>query len=464
MNTAQFISIFNSGGNPLGPFQERVEADGGTVEGLDNMLAKYDASASWQLIPSAVKAGTAYAQRPNTSVGDLTVTRASSGTFTNSAGVVQTAASNVLRTDYRNADGTLSATGRYLLEPQRTNLVFYSAAFDDAYWTKSTITVTANSTTSPGGTLDADTVLANGGASSTRTLQSSSITVTSGSSYTLTFYAKKNTNNFIQLFTSSIFGGMFANFDLNSGVVGTLGTISGSNPTSSIIPVGNGWYRCAITLTAASGGVGQCGVYLVTSATSARNEQNTLSTSVFLWGAQLEAGAYPTTYIPTTTAAVTRLADDAIKTGVSSLIGQTEGTIFADIRYEVAQQARMAITDGTTNNWIFFAFPETGTTSRIYIRSSNVVNVDQSFSSLFTANQTYKIALAYKTGNWAFYVNGTQVASGTNSISFNGTFDRIFLNGGSSTIGGVAVYAKYNQAALFPTRLDNATLAQLTTL
>ncbi len=179
---------------------------------------------------------------------------------------------------------------------------------------------------------------------------------------------------------------------------------------------------------------------------------------------QMELGAYATTWVPTTTAAVTRLADDAIKTGVSSLIGQTEGTIFADIRYEVAQQARMAITDGTTNNWIFFAFPETGTTSRIYIRSSNVVNVDQSFSSLFTANQTYKIALAYKTGNWAFYVNGTQVASGTNSISFNGTFDRIFLNGGSSTIGGVAVYAKYNQAALFPTRLTNAQLAQLTTL
>jgi hypothetical protein len=100
--------------------------------------------------------------------------------------------------------------------------------------------------------------------------------------------------------------------------------LSGASATATITDFGNGWYRCTMTATATATASGSgFSLRLITSATSARAESNSLATSVHLWGAQLEAGAYPTSYIPTTTATVTRNADVISKTGISSLIGQT---------------------------------------------------------------------------------------------------------------------------------------------
>jgi hypothetical protein len=368
---------------------------------------------------------------------------------------------DVPRIDFRNADGTLSSCGRLLLEPQRTNSIRNSSMVGAVAGTP--------------GTLPTNWLVLNASGLSSAIVDKGVENGIEYIDYKITGTANASVNRIIafegntqigaipsQAWSNSIYLKIIDNtIPPNFFRIQTLERTSLSflRENSTDISPTNVLQRFTLTSTMGTSTqfVQPCLAFSVTSSQS-------YDFTIRIAAPQMELGSYATTWVPTTTAAVTRIADDAIKTGVSSLIGQTEGTIFADIRYEVAQQARMAITDGTTNNWIFFAFPETGTTSRIYIRSSNVVNVDQSFSSLFTANQTYKIALAYKTGNWAFYVNGTQVASGTNSISFNGTFDRIFLNGGSSTIGGVAVYAKYNQAVLFPTRLTNAQLAQLTTL
>lgn len=363
MNTAQFISIFNSGGNPLGPFQERVTADGGTVEGLDNMLAKYDASASWQLIATAVKAGTAYAQVPNTSLGDLTVTRASSGTYTDSSGVIQTAANNVLRTDFRNADGTLSTTGRYLFEPQRTNLVFPSATA-----TTQTRTVTA-------------------------------------AAHTLTIYG-----------TGSV---------TLSGVA--TGTLNGTGANN----------RVALTFTPTAGSL-----------------TLTVSGTVTNW--QLEVGAFSSTLIPTTTAAVTRIADSASKTGVSSLIGQTEGTLFVDIiPGDVTTTNAIGINNGTTSNRIVIF-----TGSGLIFAQVRVGGVSQfNVSTSASVGQRYKAALAYKGSDFAFYLNGAQIA-----VTTTGTVPACSVISFDTGAGVSPFVGRNNQAALFSTRLTNAQLAQLTTL
>lgn len=432
------------------------------MQGLDNMLAKYDASASWQLIPSAVKAGTAYAQVPNTSLGDLTVTRASSGTFTNSAGVVQTAANNVLRTDFRNADGTLSTTGRYLFEPQRTNLVTYSEQFDNAAWIKNSQTATANTTTSPDGTVSADTLTGNGTASSKFAVINSSIT--SGLTYTFSCYIKKGTNNFAQLVGGSIAFGLnvWANFDLNTGVVGSVG----SSTTASIQDAGNGWYRCIMTGAAiATGSNPSLIVALIDSSTALRTASNSLSTTIFVWGAQLEVGAYATTYIPTTTAAVTRLADTASKTGVSSLIGQTEGTMFIDFYHDISINAssdsRFQLSDGSGANWIFIGFPE-GNSKSLRFRVANSGSVVSFFSNTNIIQGRNKVAFAYKNGDFVGYLNGVQVASNTTALAIP-SCSRIDLQGGAPTNPALE-RENITQAALFPTRLTNAQLAQLTTL
>jgi hypothetical protein len=177
--------------------------------------------------------------------------------------------------------------------------------------------------------------------------------------------------------------------------------------------------------------------------------------NVFIWGAQVEAGAYPTTYIRTTTAAVTRVADDAIKTGVSSLIGQTEGTIFLNVNLNTRQ------------NFTYFAIAPNITLSTAYIGigffDSNiiaeVVNSGSQALISFTNSATgnFKLAFAYKQNEFAFYVNG--VLRGTDT---SGTVPACSQIGLFNYSKGQAI--QYNQAALFTRRLTNAELAAITTL
>ena len=203
---------------------------------------------------------------------EMTVSRATTATRVNSAGLIE-------------------------LVPR--NLLTYSEQFDNASWIKTNTTVTANTTTSPDGTTTADTITGIG-ALGVRLIQSNSISFTASTSYSLSVFAKKDTNDFIQLFVPLLIGGMHANFNLNTGVVGTLGTQTGNTPTSSITNYGNGWYRCTINFTATTTISTVTSISIVTSASAVRSESNTLTTSLILWGAQLETGTTATEYFPTT--------------------------------------------------------------------------------------------------------------------------------------------------------------------
>jgi hypothetical protein len=235
-------------------------------------MSFYD-DASWLLIPSGIKEDVVFAQKPTSGLGDLTFTRASDATYTDSTGVVR-------RSPY--------------------NLVTFSEDFTNAAWTKSNTSISANTSTAPNGTLTADTFTADGSNSAKGLLQTGVSTLVNGQTYTTSIYAKRGTNNFIQIVGSTapyINLNVFANFNLLTGVVGTVGAGS----TASITDVGNGWYRCTMTATAlATTSTNTFIVQLVTSATAARGESNTLSTNVILWGAQLVEGTSALDYFPTT--------------------------------------------------------------------------------------------------------------------------------------------------------------------
>ena len=339
-----------------------------------------------------------------------------------------------------------------LLEPQRTNLTLYSAQFDDATWVKDFSSVTANTTTSPDGTTNADTYTGNGSLGAKFTYQTNS--VTSGTTYAISVYAKKNTNNFLQINTATASFGVnaWANFNLDSGVVGTVG----SSATASIQNVGNGWYRCVITAPAVATGSFASAVFtLITSATSVRSESNTLSTSVFLWGAQLEVGGYSTTYIPTTSATATRVADSASKTGISSLIGQTEGVIFADVYLDIRQSYTyfaIAPNIGSTSTYIGIGFTSTAIIFEV-VNSGVQCSIQYSNS----ATGRFKIAGAYKANDFVLYVNGTQMGTDTSGTVPTCSEIGLFQYSQNQPM-------RYNQIALFNTRLTNAELASLTTL
>ena len=253
--------------------------------------------ASFLVTPNGYKASKLYAAIPTNGNGDMTFTRATTATRVDENDLVSSVASNVPRIDYTD-EGCPSI----LLEPQRTNLVLRSQEFRNASFQNNLSSVSANTTTAPDGTLTADTWTGDGTSGIHSLAQT--VSATSGVAYTQSVFAKKGTNNFLQIVgTGAIYdANSWANFDLENGVVGT----AGASATATITDFGNGWYRCTMTATAitTASGIGFL-LWLITSATAGRAEGNSLATSVHLWGAQVEEGAYATSYIPTTTGTVT---------------------------------------------------------------------------------------------------------------------------------------------------------------
>jgi hypothetical protein len=409
--------------------------------------------ASFLVTPNGYKEDKLYAAIPTNGDGDMTVTRATTATRVDENDLVSSVASNVPRIDY-----TGGGCPSILLEPQRTNIVLRSQEFDNASFVKNLSSVSANTTTAPDGTLTADTWTGDGVSGVHYLAQIAS--ATSGVAYTQSVFAKKGTNDFIQIVgPGAIYttGTVFANFDLENGFLGTIG----ASATATITDFGNGWYRCTMTATAtatvSSNGF-QLG--LITSATSARRESNSLETSVHLWGAQVEAGAYPTSYIPTTTATVTRNADVISKTGISSLIGQTEGTVFMDINWEEKSGVYYinSISNGSTNNEIYMSFGNSFNNSiRFSISSGGSYSV--TFNSSVLTSGRYKIAFAYANNDATAYINGTQVFT-DNTVSVPSTSEMKFLRANNTS----GYSGTINASALWKTRLTNAELISLTTL
>ena len=353
---------------------------------------------------------------------------------------------NIPRLDYSNG-----SCPSLLVEPQRTNLVLYSEQFDNAGWGKSGVTITANNTTSPDGTSNADLVTTTN-ATSHELLQSKIVTGV----HTCSFYVKKNNSQtfYINMYSN----GWTAYFNLNNG---TVSSVVGSGVTANVTNAGNGWYRCSITFTSVSSEI-QLG-FLDTVYTGVAGNPWTIPTSVgtsgWVWGAQLEAGSYATSYIPTTSAAVTRNADVISKTGISSLIGQTEGAVFVDINVDLSYTQNdmrfINISDGTSTNWWFIG-TNVSNQIRFYYRTGATTYVSEVVA---LTSGRHKLAFAYKSNDYVAYVDGTQIYS-LNSLIVGAT-SQIDLG---NNFGGSGVSKQFiNSAILFPTRLTNAELISLTT-
>ena len=327
--------------------------------------------------------------------------------------------SGLPRLDYLN-----STCPKLLLEPQRTNLALYSEQFNNAAWVATSTTVTANTTISPDGYQNADTMII--ADSNSRIVQVSSL---GAGTYTISAYVKV----------------------LSTTTAGTMRfapVVDGSNANSFFTPTTE-WARYTQTFTAATG----------VTAIALRGSATGFVGNVAVYGFQIEVGSYATSYIPTLAASVTRVADSASKTGISSLIGQTEGTLFLDFESGANDSIDYAFTlnDGTTTNRIRIS-RGAGNTITAQIR---VAAVTQALiqTATVTPNTRFKCALAYKLDDVALYVNGAEIGVDTSSTIPACSVLATNLGDGTGLFG-----RPINQVLLFKTRLTNAQLAELTAL
>ena len=346
---------------------------------------------------------------------------------------------NIPRLDY-----SLGGCPNILLEPQRTNLALQSSSFDNTTtWTNGIGGTgvnpirTANTTISPSGVQDADTIVFDRGAGNTLSDQSiigQQITIATTGTYYFSVWLKATA----------------------SGDIGKQVFIRCGNAAAlQAVTLTANWVRYETTssVTAGSNGfqVGSRGTITTSN-----------SVSVDLWGAQLEAGSYATSYIgPTTTASVTRNQDLCSKTGISSLIGQTEGTLFVDFVYnhnDFNAAEIISISDATTSNRVYIGnvFDDNLTCN---ITSSSSVQFTSATSFALVVGQRYKAALSYKLNDFVFYVNGSQIATDN-----SGTVPLMSRFGFDSGSGASTFYKPTNAAALWKERLTNDQLAQLTTI
>ena len=353
-------------------------------------------------------------------------------TYVNSSGVVTAATNNQPRFDHDPV--TLACKG-LLIEESRTNLDAYSDDFNNTAWFYNNIGVTANSTTSPDGTTNADTVVQNSAASQ-HAIYKLGVSVTSGTTYTQSFYVKSNgTTQWIQLAASTGFDTTkYMNFDIVNGVVGNSNGVT----SYAITPAGNNWFRCSISIPATATGTGVIVLGLLQGNTASRLPSYTGdgTSGIYVWGAQLEAGAFATSYIPTTTAALTRNADVAVMTGTnfSDWFNASEGTLLAEA---TGQSTYLQIGVGANTNSRIWISPFTGQ-NFVYGDAAGTNQCALGSSSL--AGLLGKICGAYKLNNFGCAISGaatTTDLSGTvgatpDSLAIgyrNTTSPNAFLNG-----------------------------------
>jgi len=356
----------------------------------------------------------------------VTITRAlDTATRVNSSGFVEIVTANLPRFDY--SPTTLSPKG-LLIEESRTNLMLRSDDFGSGSWTKNGVTIIVNTTTSPDGTVNADTIDAPiGGAGAPRVAQRPAIT--GGTTYTISSYFKASGTNFAFLsMRTSGANWAGAEFDLSTGTV-TRNAIQGNVAYvgATISSAGDGWYRCTLTVTptdTVAAGVGFI-FFGSSDGTSAfaggyPSFTNVGTETVFIWGAQHEAGAFATSYIPTTTTSLTRNADNVSMTGTnfSDWYNASEGTFNVSaslIGQKTSFRAILAASDSTSLTYIGILQASNG-----YSIRGNVLdnNIGQATLTLGTSanGANLSASLAYKADSFAGSLNGANPVADVSGV------------------------------------------------
>lgn len=328
---------------------------------------------------------------------------------------------------------TLAARG-LLVEEQRTNLLLQSAAFDNAAWTPANVTVTANAASSPDGGNSAELITSSASAGYIYPTNTSLLASAGGGSFTFSVYAKTGSVSSFTMLIGTIEGNFSGAFDLSA----VTASASGTNTTANIVAAGNGWYRCSVTKTSlANQAYAELQIGRIAS-----------GATIYLYGAQLEAGAFATSYIPTGASTVTRSADVASVATSAFPYSASEGTLVVSSQRLAVGTSRIAQLDSGDNDRIQIAYATSSMNYAVVVSGSAVANLTDTFAL------TVKGAGAYKANDFAACFNGGTVLTDTSGTVPTATTLRL----GSGEGGFSPLNGHLRQITYIPRRLTSAEL------
>lgn len=403
--------------------------------------------------------------RSNNLDSRFTFSRASAATYTNSRGYISYAVNNQPRFDY---DPVTGQSKGLLMEDQRTNM--YSYSNQASFWSTNgqgsgTLTINTASVLSPDGVSYADVVINTPNINSyARVAQSAYLT--SSTYYTRSVYAKGLGGNNLLIMESQFNGGQYTTkFDLGAGTIPQIGT-----GTATISYVGNGWYRCAATMLSSSSTTDTMQVLYIGGYGS-----TSLTVPIALWGAQLEAGQFATSLIPTGSASATRIGDYLVMSGsiVSNAINPVSGTIYTE--FDTICNGKTA-TGGNDFPFIYDFDNQTyqndgyrcllsaGYGPGVYTEvAANGLNPNRQIATTLGDQSVKKLATAFQLGDASAVLNGGTVYSVTPVTTLPTGIDRISI-GTQSYVGGFGNFFTGHMRRLtyWPQRLSNTQISTLT--
>ena len=318
-------------------------------------------------------------------------------TYVNSSGYVTAATNNQPRFDFDFSTGLCLGL---LVEEARTNFYLNSQQMNLQTPIGITVATDVAGVPAPDGTITADKLQED--ASNGQHAASASFGGAIGDySFSGFFKAAERTSIRLNMFSTTL--NAVAIFNLSTG---TITLVSGGATNAKITKLANGWFRCE--MTANQPDVRTLGArFALISGETSHSYVGTPGYGAYAWGAQLEVGAFPTSYIPTTATALTRNADVAVMTGTnfSDWFNASEGSAVIQVLPSTISGTRPAVEfdDNTVNEVIVLR--GVAADPQLYVVDGGAAQATLDAGSI-TANTAYKLGGAWKASSFAASVNG----------------------------------------------------------
>jgi len=361
-----------------------------------------------------------YSVLPSDGSGDFSFSRGSSATRINSQGLIETVASGDSRLEYPLIDGVVNGCPSVLLEPQRTNLLQYSEDFSNATWVvqeNSTIVINTSEVLSPSGKNDAAKVFSD------------------GAQGIYNNQAVINTESTRSVYIRSVSG---------------VETLTIKEPYGGVsaksIEVNESWQRYFLSGTTSHST--NSGIFL----------DDISASGIYIYGAQVEEGSYPTSYIPTNGTAVTRLADTANGAGDATTFNDSEGVLMVEALFDKEDSVSryISISDSSSSDRVLIGVTGGTNILRAFVFSGGVQQAQ--IIEAIDLSQTIKVSISYKQNEIKFYKNGFLVGEDTSGITPVGLSELAFNAYPASAL----FYGKTKQIQYYNSALTDSELEELT--